>query len=137
MDLEAYLQGMKTRLAASTLGLLTTHQNGLDALAAGLRFASPLRRIQTDRQRLDDFSRRGLSALKHRMALDNSRLQGFERRLEALNPLAVLGRGYAVVTRQADGKLVSQVEQAKPNDGIQVRVSDGAFDAIVSKDKES
>ena len=137
VDLEAYLQGMKTRLAASTLGLLTTHQNGLDALAAGLRFASPLRRIQTDRQRLDDFSRRGLSALKHRMALDNSRLQGFERRLEALNPLAVLGRGYAVVTRQADGKLVSQVGQAGPGDGIQVRVSDGEFDAIVSKDKES
>ena len=69
-DLSAYLQGMKTRLAASTLGLLTAHQTGLDALAADLRFASPLRRIQTDRQRLDDFARRGLSALKHRVALD-------------------------------------------------------------------
>ena len=137
VDLEAYLQGMKTRLAASTLGLLTAHQNGLDAFAAGLRFASPLRRILTDRQRLDDFARRGMSALKHRMALDNSRLQGFDRRLEALNPLAVLGRGYAVVTRQADGKLVSQVSDAKPNDEIQVLVSDGAFDAVVSNDKES
>ena len=128
---------MKTRLISSTLGLLAAHQNGLDALAADLRFTSPLRRIQTDRQRLDDFARRGLSALKHRVALDVSRLQGFERRLNALNPLAVLGRGYAVVTRQADGKLVSQVSDVKPNDEIQVRVSDGAFDAIVSKDKES
>jgi exodeoxyribonuclease VII large subunit len=136
-DLEAYLQGMKTRLATSTLGLLTAHRTGLDALAASLRFASPLRRIQTDRQRLDDYARRGLSALKHRMTLDGSRLQGFERRLEALNPLAVLGRGYAVVTLQADGKLVSQVSDAKPNDEIQVRVSDGTFDAVVSKDKES
>lgn len=136
-DLEAYLQGMKNRLATSTLSLLTSHQNGLEALAAGLRFASPLRRIQIDRQRLDDFARRGLSALKHRIALDGSRLQGFERRLEALNPLAVLGRGYAVVTRQGDGKLVSQISQAKPNDGIQVRVSDGEFGATVSQDKES
>ncbi|MGB7876186.1 MAG: exodeoxyribonuclease VII large subunit, partial [Anaerolineales bacterium] len=102
-----------------------------------LRFASPLRRIQTDRQRLDDFARRGLSALRHRLVLDKSRLRGFERRLESLNPLAVLGRGYAVVTRQADGKVVSQASQAKPDDEIQVRVSDGEFDAIVSKDKES
>jgi exodeoxyribonuclease VII large subunit len=128
---------MKTRLAALTLGLLTAYQTGLEALVATLRFSSPLRRIQTDRQRLDDFARRGMSALAHRVRLDGTRLQGFERRLEALNPLAVLGRGYAVVTRQADGKLVSQVNEAKPGDGIQVRVSDGAFDAIVSKDKEA
>jgi len=136
-DLSAYLEGLKNRLATSTLNLLAAHRTGLNTLAAGLRFSSPLRRIQTDRQRLDDYARRGLSALKHRMVLDRSRLQGFERRLEALNPLAVLGRGYAVVTRQADGKLVSQVGQVKAGDEIQVRVSDGAFDAVVSNDKES
>lgn len=137
VDLSAYMQGMKTRITTSTLSLLTAYQTGLDALAADLHYASPLRRIQTDRQRLDDFARRKMSALKHRVALANSRLQGFERRLNSLNPLAVLGRGYAMVTRHRDGKLVSQVEQAKPGDEIQVRVSNGAFDAIVSKDKES
>jgi len=136
-DLSAYLQGMRNRLFTSTLGLLTVQQTGLEALAASLRFASPLRRIQTDRQRLDDFARRGLSTLRHRLALDESRLRGFERRLESLNPLSVLGRGYAVVTRQADGKMVSRVGQAKSGDAIHVRVSDGAFDAIVSKNKES
>ena len=62
---------------------------------------------------------------------------GFRGRLEALNPLSVLGRGYAVVTRQADGKLVSQLSDAKPKDGIRVSVSDGTFDAVVSNDKES
>ena len=136
-DLSAYLQGMKTRLAASTLSMLTAHQGELEALVTNLRFASPLRRIQIDRQRLDDFARRGLSTLNHRVALDGSRLQGFERRLYALNPLAVLGRGYAVVTRQADGKLVSRVNEAKPGNEIQVRVSNGTFDAVVSKDKET
>jgi exodeoxyribonuclease VII large subunit len=133
IDLVAYLQGMKTRLAASTLSLLTAQRNGLAASTSRLRFISPLRRIQTDRQRLDDFARRGVSALKHRVALDKSRLQGFERRLEALNPLAVLGRGYAVVSRQADGKLVSQVGQAKSGDILRVRVSDGEFGATVSE----
>lgn len=136
-DLEAYLQRMKTRLITSTLSLLTAHQNGLASLAASLRFVSPLRRIQTDRQRLDDFARRGLSALNHRVTLEKSRVQGVERRLQALNPLAVLGRGYAVVTRRADGKLVSLVGQANPGDDLRVRVSDGEFDATVSQDKES
>jgi exodeoxyribonuclease VII large subunit len=136
-DLSAYLQGMNTRLVTSTISLLTTQRSELTASASRLRFVSPLRRIQTDRQRLDDFARRGSSALKHRMALDRSRLQGFERRLEALNPLAVLGRGYAVVSRQADGKLVSQVGQVEAGEQLRVRVSDGEFGATVSQEKES
>ena len=136
-DLSAYLQGMETRLATSTLDLLTAYRSELAAQAANLRFVSPLRRIQTDRQRLDDFARRDLSALRHRLVLNQSQLAGFDRRLEALNPLAVLGRGYAMVTHKVDGKLISKVDQANPDDEIQVRVSDGAFDAIVSKDKES
>jgi exodeoxyribonuclease VII large subunit len=86
---------------------------------------------------LDDFARRGRSALKHRLALNRSSLRGYERRLESLNPLAVLARGYAVVTRRDDGKLVSKVVQAEPDSDIRIRVSDGTFDAIVSKDEES
>lgn len=134
-DLSAYLQGMKTRLAASTLGLLAAHQNGLEASSARLRFASPLRRIQTDRQRLDDFARRSLSALKHRMSLDKSRLKGLERRLEALNPLGVLGRGYAIVTRTSDGSVIHKAKQACPDDEISIRVSDGQFDAQIANRK--
>ena len=137
VDLSAYLHTMRTRLVASTLALLAAHRNGLAASAMRLRYASPLRRIQTDRQRLDSLSHRGVSALRHHLALDKSRLRGFERRLEALNPLAVLSRGYAVVTRYMDGKVVSQIAEVKDGEGIQVRVSDGSFDAVVSEEKES
>ena len=136
-DLSAYLRGMNARLANSTLNLLAAQRSGLEASVARLRFSSPLRRVQTDRQRLDEYARRGTSALKHHLALNGSRLQGYDRRLEALNPLAVLGRGYALVTRKADGKLVSQVRQVNPGDGIRVRVSDGAFEGVVSSEKES
>jgi len=136
-DLTSYLLGMGDRLVTSTLNLLAAHRTELISLAAALRYNSPLRRTQTDRQRLDDYARREMSALRHRLVLSKSGLQGLERRLESLNPLAVLRRGYAVVTRRSDGKLVSQVVQIKTDDEIQVRVNDGAFDAVVSKEKES
>jgi exodeoxyribonuclease VII large subunit len=136
-DLSAYLLGMGARLATSTLSLLAVNRNGLDTLSAGLRFYSPLRRIQTDRQRLDDFARRDASALKHRLALERSQLSGLELRIDALNPLAVLGRGYAVVIRQVDGEIVNKVAQAISGDALRIRVSDGEFDATVSQDKES
>ena len=40
--------------------------------------------------------------------------------------LAVLARGYAVVTRKEDGSVVSRVAQA--SDEMKVRVSDGEFE---------
>ena len=48
-----------------------------------------------------------------------------QRRLEALNPNAVLARGYAVVTRIDDNNVVTRVAQA--SDEMNVRVSDGEF----------
>jgi exodeoxyribonuclease VII large subunit len=47
-----------------------------------------------------------------------------------LNPLAVLQRGYAVVTRP-DGGLVVSASQVTPGDAIRVRLGDGGFPARV------
>jgi exonuclease VII large subunit len=40
-----------------------------------------------------------------------------------------LNRGYAIVTRQADGKPVTSTRQVHQSDALTVRVSDGTFDA--------
>ena len=136
-DLSAYIKGMRPRLATLILTLLAAHQTGLNAQATRLRFVSPQLHIRTERQRLDDLSRRILSALRHQISLETERVSSFSRRLDSLNPLRVLKRGYAVITKQMDGTLISQIGQANPGDGIKVRVSDGAFDAFVSKEKEN
>jgi exodeoxyribonuclease VII large subunit len=54
-------------------------------------------------------------------------------RLEALSPLAVLERGYAVVTLAEDGSLVRSSRQVKGRDDLRVRVADGTFDAEVKR----
>jgi exodeoxyribonuclease VII large subunit len=54
-----------------------------------------------------------------------------QKRLEALSPLAVIARGYAVVTRKEDGSVVSRVSQTKQGEQIQIRVSDGQLDAEI------
>ena len=126
LDLAAYVRDANQRLIASTLNLLTVQQADLSALATQLRYSSPERRLRSERQRVDDFSRRALSALVHRVQLQSSHVEGMARRLEALSPLAVLARGYAVVTRKADGRVVSHVADASAE--MRVRVSDGEFE---------
>jgi exodeoxyribonuclease VII large subunit len=131
LDLSEYLEDLRFRIANSTLSLLNTVQNRLDALTTSLGYTSPLRRIQTDRQRLDDTLHRGSSALRHRIRLDRERIRGFKRRLGSLNPLGVLKRGYAVVTRKVDNSLIHKTSQARPDDEILIRVSDGQVEAKV------
>jgi exodeoxyribonuclease VII large subunit len=45
----------------------------------------------------------------------------------------VLNRGYAIVTRTADGSLVRQAGQVSKDESIHIRVSQGSLDARVSK----
>jgi exodeoxyribonuclease VII large subunit len=125
-DLQAQLENYKSRLASATLSLLSEGRNVLSSLTAALRYASPERRIQSERQRVDEFSRRVFSSLFHHIQLQSAHVQGMQRRLEALSPLAVLRRGYAVVTRKDDGSVVSRLEQA--GEEMIVRVSDGELE---------
>ena len=62
----------------------------------------------------------------------DERLEAGEERLRALSPLATLGRGYAIVQRVKDRKVVARVKDVKGGAGLQVSVSDGAFWAEVS-----
>ena len=129
LDLSATLQSFQAKLSSFVSSFLNNRKSEIINLASGLKFFSPSRRIQSDRQRLDEFAHRSLAAQAHRLALAASRLEGLGRRLETLNPLQVLARGYAVVTRRADGVIVHSIAQARG--GIRVRVSDGEFDAEV------
>ena len=56
---------------------------------------------------------------------------GLNRRLDALNPANVLARGYAIITRKEDGKVVSQMGDVQKEDLIRIRVKDGELDAKI------
>jgi exodeoxyribonuclease VII large subunit len=131
MDLLGQLENYRSRLAAATLSLLADEQNVLSSLTTALRYASPERRIQSERQRVDELARRAQSSVLHHVQLQSAHVRGMHRRLEALNPLAVLARGYAVVTRKDDGSVVSRVGQA--SEEMKVRVSDGEFEVKHSR----
>lgn len=130
-DLSTTISNLQSRLFSSTLSLLADHKTLLASVIAQLRYASPERRIQSERQRVDELARRAHSALTYRVQLQSAHVQGMKKRLEALSPLAVIARGYAVVTRKEDGSVVSRISQTKQGEQIQIRVSDGQLDAEI------
>ena len=125
-DLHLQMTSYQTRLTDLISSLLADHQASVSALAARLKYVSPERRIQAEYQHIDELSRRAVSALTHRIQLQSARVDGISKRLHALNPAAILTRGYAIITRKSDGKVVSTVSQAQGD--LNVRVSDGEFE---------
>jgi exodeoxyribonuclease VII large subunit len=59
------------------------------------------------------------------------RLAELSGRLEALSPLAVLSRGYAIVRRRQDGAIVRRAEDLEVGESIAVRVAEAELDAVV------
>jgi exonuclease VII large subunit len=133
--LVAQVENYKNRISTAALSFLNEQQNLLSSLISTLRYVSPDRRIQSERQRVDELSRRVYFSLLHRIQLQSIPIQGMQRRLEALNPLAVLRRGFAVVTRKEDGNVVSRVAQVRPGEKVTIRVSDGQVNAEIENRK--
>jgi exodeoxyribonuclease VII large subunit len=98
----------------------------LNRLENNLILRSPLGRVRSDRQRLDEWTRRSTAALTYWLQLQRARQSGLEQRLGSLNPNAVLRRGYAVVTR-IDGRVVRSTQQVTVGDALTVRLQDGQF----------
>jgi exodeoxyribonuclease VII large subunit len=132
LDLKTTLTQVGDTLVSRTNSLIQQKRESAIRLDDRLRLVSPIRRLQTERQRLDEMSRRWNAAQAHRLAIAAEKFKGLESRLLALSPLAVLQRGYAVVTK--DKKVVKSVSQVQEKDALRVRVQDGEFNARVTGD---
>ena len=103
---------------------------GVEALARQIELSSPTARLISERRSLERISMlldRTVDGLctKHRDAL-----MAAVGQLEAMNPLAVLGRGYSMSKKQ-DGSVVTGVAQLSAGENISIIYADGEAEAEV------
>ena len=91
---------------------------------------APPARVAELRQRLDDDRRALDRAMARLVPARRQRLSSAKRQLDALSPLNVLGRGYAIV-EGADGRVRASVKALRAGDKARVRMRDGRADVIV------
>jgi len=130
-DLRMALERLQRRLYTAAAGQFAAQRAGFNLAQAALERHSPIRRLQDERQRLDVLTARSRRAARHLLELRRSAWRGSLARLQALNPLAVLERGYAVVQRP-DGTLLTRAAQARPGESVRVRLADGSLQADIT-----
>ncbi|MFB6282941.1 MAG: exodeoxyribonuclease VII large subunit [Halobacteria archaeon] len=80
-------------------------------------------------QELDESERRLDSAFEDLVDEKRRKVRELANRLDSLDPLDVLSRGYSVVEK--DGQVVDSVEKLERGDEVEMRFSDGEADADV------
>lgn len=131
MDVRERLLGTQRRLKDALSGIAREEKLNLAEINRKLSQASPLMRVRSDRQRLDELAGRSLTGLQHSFEIKKTQTYGLDQRLKALNPYGVLKRGYAIVTNGAD-EIIRSVDQTFQNDALTIRICDGVVPARVS-----
>jgi exodeoxyribonuclease VII large subunit len=102
----------------------------LRAQMQSLSFLSPAAQLDSYLQQVDQLQMRMEKAVDRTIERKQAALAGANQHLKAVNPLATLKRGYAIV-RHKDGRIISSISRVQVGDAVEVRVSDGSFDADV------
>jgi exodeoxyribonuclease VII large subunit len=109
---------------------LRDYARRLDVAAARIRHYDFRRSLVITHTKLESGTDALLRAMRMRVAEQRSMLSRLSGKLEALSPVQILERGYALVF-DSSGELVKDAAQLKPNDQISARVARGSFTAKV------
>ncbi|MBE6546420.1 MAG: exodeoxyribonuclease VII large subunit [Ruminococcaceae bacterium] len=116
-----------TRRAEQTL---TARKSTLLLAERALELRSPYAKLAHSRQHIEHQTETMERLMKGRMDKENARLSTAAERLQALSPLAVLGRGYSMVRDEA-GQAVSSATRLTVGQQVDLQFSDGQATAEI------
>jgi exodeoxyribonuclease VII large subunit len=119
------LDELEWRLGHARRHQLRHHQTRLAGLQSRLQRHTPQHRLARLQARHQSLHARLQRAMQERLTGGRGRLALQARTLEAVSPLATLHRGYAIVTREADGAVLEQSTQVEPGARVRARLASG------------
>ena len=138
-DQEALRQTMDTMLTAMATALqrqLKVARQHLKVLSESPALQSPDRYFQLRRMKLGHLQSKLLSAQKHSINKYRQLYLSYAAKLDAMSPLKVLTRGYAMA--QTEGReVVRSISQISCGESLHITVSDGTLIASVTDKKEN
>ena len=129
-ELTAELMAQRQYLSALIDKKLLSFESSLDNSSRLLSAYSPLNIIEIGEKDMINLSDRMLSISNQHIEKNTKNITETASKLSALNPVAVLMRGYSYIT-DTDNKTVSSVSDVNVGDKISIKVSDGILSAVV------
>ncbi len=131
--MRATVEAWSGRLTGQMAALLADRRAALRGQTRLLERLSPAVRVRSARQQVDDLLGRAGARLRLDLERRRERLAAQARALDSANPLLLLRRGYAIVTRTEDGARVTSVQHAAEDTPVTITLHDGRLVATVRR----
>lgn len=138
-DQDALLQNLDAMTAAMAGSLnrqIKSARQHLHVLSQSPALRSPVGYLQQREKSLELLTNRLISAQNQNITRKNQQYIAAVSKLDAMSPLKVLSRGYAMA-QNGSGELVRSIKQVETGERITVSLSDGALCATVINKEES
>jgi exodeoxyribonuclease VII large subunit len=119
------LAKLEAALQRATRARLLQMDSQFAGLSTRLRIQRPDRKLAELRQRVDACRRTSRRSLCHHLEISSDRLRTLSRTLNAVSPLATLGRGYAVLAGSAPDDIITSTEQVSAGDQVTAQLANG------------
>ena len=134
-DLVKHLQSVEAAMTKSVLASLEKASARLENARQKRVMQDPMATIEDRRLHLDNVQQRmGLTA-QRKLSGQMQRFTRLAASLDALSPLKVLGRGFAMAQKE-DGTVLRSAAQIQVGEKIEVRLGEGSLDCTVNDKKE-
>ncbi|MGI5953509.1 exodeoxyribonuclease VII large subunit [Dysosmobacter sp.] len=130
VELRRLLRDRQARMEGSETARLETLRQRLTELAGKRVMRDQMAYVQDQRMELVHLQKRLGDLASALLARKRQRFAALAASLDAMSPLKVLGRGYAMA-RSADGTILKSWKDVAPGDAVQVTLGEGGFTATV------
>jgi exodeoxyribonuclease VII large subunit len=125
------LDDLDRRLLLRMVSTLHGHQEHTQSLRVQLRMLTPLTRIKGAREKLRGLMSRMDSSMQRKLADAREEVSLFSGTLQAVSPLDTLARGYCIVWKFPEMKVIRDVEQIAHGNRVKIRFFKGEALATV------
>lgn len=135
-DIRDALESFSIRQDQALRKKLMSLSQQLDAYRSKRVMTDPAAHIDNRRISLDHARDRLVAAEERNLASAQQRFVGLAAALDAMSPLRVLGRGYAIA-EDGQGRAIKSIKSLSPGDTLTVELCDGRADCLVRAVKEN
>lgn len=131
-DQRQRLDSLELRLTRQVQQLIRQRQERLQQRLSRLALQHPARQLPALKQRLDDLAARQHRVIQQLLLGQRRELAGLMQRAHSVSPLAVLARGYAIVSDER-GEVLRDSSGLAPGQQIRARLHQGEVLAIIEE----
>lgn len=131
LDQRQRLDELELRLTRQLRQLLTQRRERLQQRIIRLNARDPARQLPALAERVSTLQQRAVRAIQQRLLQRQQHLHNLMQRAHSVSPLAVLSRGYAIISSQ-DGSVLRDATQVRVGDVVRAKLNAGEVSASIT-----